>query len=133
MKPADRHTRVGVYVLIIYEGKILLTRKKAGPYKGFWDFPGGGIEFSESPLETLQRELREEAALSITNPQLFTILSAHGEYNNASYHYLAIIYRVSSFTPLNIPPEDESQWFNLPPTQTTLFVIEALSQLYGTR
>lgn len=38
---------LGVYGLVLNEGKILLVRKKGGPYDGKLDLPGGTIEFCE--------------------------------------------------------------------------------------
>lgn len=32
-------------------------------YPGAWDFPGGGVEEGETPLETARRECQEEAGL----------------------------------------------------------------------
>ena len=44
------------------EKKTLLIRQKRGPYAGKLDFPGGGIEFGESPEQALRREFAEEVA-----------------------------------------------------------------------
>lgn len=32
---------IGVYGIILNEGKILLIKKARGPYKGMYDLPGG--------------------------------------------------------------------------------------------
>lgn len=50
-----------VGAVIIENGKILCAQRgptKSLPFK--WEFPGGKIEFSESPQEALWREINEE-------------------------------------------------------------------------
>lgn len=65
------YKQLGSYGLIIKEGKILLIKKNGGPYDGKLDLPGGTIEFSERPADTLKRELIEEVGIEVTNYQLF--------------------------------------------------------------
>ena len=50
----DKH--IGIYGLSIKDDKILLIKKKTGPYDGKLDLPGGTIEFCERPSEALKRE-----------------------------------------------------------------------------
>jgi 8-oxo-dGTP diphosphatase len=47
------------------DGRILLARRAAHPGRGLWDILGGFADEGESPLETLARELREEAGVEI--------------------------------------------------------------------
>ena len=120
--------RIGAYGLFIDNDKVLLTRKKGGPFKNLWDLPGGGIEFSETPIQALHRELREEVALQPDQVELLAALSVHGD----SYHLIGIIYRVHRFTSLpHLLPEDEGRWFplsQLDPSQLTPFVNNILLQ-----
>lgn len=123
--------RTGAYALIIQNNQIFLTRKAKGPHESLWDLPGGGIDFSETPLEALHRELLEEAAFLTTEPTLLTVLSHHGTYNSQPYHHLGIVYRLHNITPTAHTPQEEGRWFPLSalnPTQLTPFVRQLLVQ-----
>lgn len=52
-------------------GRIYGTEKGYGPYKGFWEFPGGKVEPGEGPEEALRREIREELSVEIEILGLF--------------------------------------------------------------
>ena len=41
-------------------GEILLVERKVKPKKGFWDIPGGYVEFNETFERAIARELKEE-------------------------------------------------------------------------
>ena len=49
--------------IIRRNGKILFIRNTYG--KGYWNFPGGGIEKGESPEEAVRREVKEEVGLPL--------------------------------------------------------------------
>ncbi|PIS02061.1 MAG: hypothetical protein COT85_07950 [Chlamydiae bacterium CG10_big_fil_rev_8_21_14_0_10_42_34] len=129
---AKQFSRTGAYGLIIQNEQIFLTKKKLGPHKGYWDLPGGGLEYSETPLEALHRELIEEAALTTQNPTLLTVIAHHGEHEDYRYHHIGIIYRIHNTEPTHTPAEEEGQWFSLKElksTQTAPFVTLALEHL----
>ena len=69
-----RSMTLGVRALVIdREGRILLVRHG---YTPGWLLPGGGIERGETAHEALARELREEAAITLTDePELFGFYS----------------------------------------------------------
>ena len=47
------------------DGRIYATERGYGPFKDFWEFPGGKIEPGESPEEALHREIFEELRVRI--------------------------------------------------------------------
>jgi 8-oxo-dGTP diphosphatase len=49
--------RLAVKAIIVNQGKVLLVKELDDD---FWSFPGGGIDYGESDLQALVRELHEE-------------------------------------------------------------------------
>jgi mutator protein MutT len=53
--------RVVAAVIRNDEGRILIAQRRQGDsYAGHWEFPGGGVESTETPEVALARELMEE-------------------------------------------------------------------------
>lgn len=75
---------VPVVIAVIHDprtGKYLLTQRKEidsedTEYGHCWNFPGGGLQFGETPVEGLKREIREELGIEIKIlkliPHIFT-------------------------------------------------------------
>jgi ADP-ribose pyrophosphatase YjhB (NUDIX family)/NTP pyrophosphatase (non-canonical NTP hydrolase) len=51
--------------LVERAGRVLLVRRKHAPFQGWWDIPGGFLEYNESPEQAAQREVREETGLEV--------------------------------------------------------------------
>jgi 8-oxo-dGTP diphosphatase len=61
---------VAVGVLIRSDGDFLLTSRPPGKvYEGYWEFPGGKLEPSETVEQALRRELQEEIGITIAAVQ----------------------------------------------------------------
>ncbi|WGL51996.1 NUDIX domain-containing protein [Nocardioides sp. BP30] len=69
--------RISAYALIGRETadgtEVLLCRNSPrAPHAGQWNLPGGGIDFGESPVDALVREVREETGLTCVPGALLT-------------------------------------------------------------
>jgi 8-oxo-dGTP diphosphatase len=66
---------VAVGVLIDAAGAVLLGQRPEGkPYAGYWEFPGGKVEFGETLFAALSRELQEEIDVRIDQADEFMVL-----------------------------------------------------------
>lgn len=62
--------------IIENNGLVLLARRKANTSQALkWEFPGGKIEFKETPEECLIREIWEELHAEIEIKELFSVVS----------------------------------------------------------
>ncbi len=55
-----------VAAIIRKDDKIFATQRGYGPWKDWWEFPGGKMEAGETPEEALKREIREELSADIS-------------------------------------------------------------------
>jgi len=64
---------VGAKVALFVGERLLITLRddfEGLPYRGLWDFPGGGREAGETPEQTVLREVREEVGLEVPETAL---------------------------------------------------------------
>ena len=87
---------------------ILLARRREGAHlAGFWEFPGGKIEDSESPEECLARELREEFHLEATVGRF--VASSRYSYPDREIELVAYEVQLAP-GPIVLNDHDEIQW-----------------------
>ncbi len=55
--------RVGIGIIVIKEGRFLIGKRKNAHGEGLWAFPGGHLEYLETPEACAKRELMEETGL----------------------------------------------------------------------
>ena len=89
---------LGVYGILVREGKVLFIKKARGPYIGKYDLPGGGINFGETIADALRREILEEAGTHLKKADFVGINEYRCEYQKEgkmrSFHHIGFYYRV---------------------------------------
>ena len=93
---AHQRQRVAAYALILRgNDEILLCRlsDKVPNHGGRWTLPGGGLEFGESPVDAMVREVEEETGLIVRAGEVAGINSALIEKPTVSYHNIRIVFR----------------------------------------
>ena len=92
-----QHTSVRAYGILIQNESVLLVRSSSPQIvPPLWWLPGGGIDFGESPEETLLREFREETGLAIKDPVLLDVVSdIRRRPNGDRIHTVRVLYTVS--------------------------------------
>ena len=64
--------RVAAFAVIEHEGRYLLARRRD---IGWWNLPGGGLEYGETVDEGMAREVMEEVGLTVTMERVVGIYS----------------------------------------------------------
>ena len=83
--------RVGVGVIVRDDKRVLLGRRHGSHGADTWCFPGGHLEFGESPFTCGRRELLEETGLEVTNFELGPVTNDIFETEGKHYVTLFVI------------------------------------------
>lgn len=127
------------------KGEVLLCKRNEPELvfaHGKWEFPGGGIEFGEDPIEAVKREVKEETGVDVEIVRMLPkVISDKQEYTaETSIHVIIISYecKIISGTPtahlneeveeVKFFPKDEIK--NLNTFRNTQPTIEMLNSNY---
>lgn len=59
--------------IIVRDGSVLLTCRARSPWRGFWETPGGYVEWGEHPEDAIRRELHEELGAQVLTTTLLGV------------------------------------------------------------
>lgn len=59
-----------------------------------WDIGGGALEFGDSVLNTLEKEIREEYCTTVLAQEFLGYRDVHREHDGAPAHWIALDFRV---------------------------------------
>lgn len=89
LKVTDTHAAVG----IIWRGdnEVLMQRRRPQQtFSGYWEFPGGKIQFGETPAQALCRELQEELGITVTTLQPWLRRRHQYPHGNVMLHFFHV-------------------------------------------
>ena len=130
---------VGVGAIIFDEqGRIFLAKRgaEARNERKQWEFPGGGVEFGETLVHAIVREIAEEYRLEIMVERLLDVVDHIIPYENQHWVSPVYICRVKGGTPYIREPRkcDEIGWFwldQIPIANLTIASKKTLESLKG--
>lgn len=109
-------TEVAVGILVNTAGLYLMTTRPVGKvYAGYWEFPGGKLEATETVVQALRRELIEEIGITISMAHATVWREQMVDYPHAlvRLHFC----KVSSWTgSLTMHEGQTFEWTHLPAT-----------------
>jgi 8-oxo-dGTP diphosphatase len=123
-----KQPRVGVGVMLMKDGKTLLSQRRGSHGAGEYAFPGGHLEYMESFEECARREVREECGIEIGNVR-FLFLSNLKTYAPKHYVHIGLIADWKSGEPRTLEPEktESWEWYSLDALPSPLFETCVLS------
>lgn len=122
---------VSACALIDPDNRILLAQRPQGKsLAGLWEFPGGKVEASETPEESLVRELDEELGIKTEIACLAPLTFASHAYE--TFHLLMPLFICRKFEGIPVPRENQTlKWvrpeklrdFPMPPADEPLIPV----------
>ena len=109
MNSSSNRPLVGIGVLILKDGKVLMSQRKSSHGTGEFNFPGGHLEFGESFEQCAKREAMEEAGLEIKNIK-FQFLANVKKYPGKHYVHIGLIANWKKGEPKIKEPDKNGPW-----------------------
>lgn len=123
----DQRPKVGIGIMILKNGKVLMSKRKVSHGTGEYQFPGGHLELNESFEECGRREIKEEAGVKVKEIK-FLFLANIIQYGK-HYVHIGLITDWKSGVPKDLEPEKstEWQWYDFDSLPYPLFLMAKLS------
>lgn len=106
--------RLVTNAIVLDAGRVLLCKANRGVAKGWWNLPGGFVEWDEHPWQCMARELKEELGVEAASGELL-LVSSHA-FERSGYFMVCFVYLVklkSKTLKLDSTEIEEAAWFPL--------------------
>lgn len=101
---------VSVKLVLRAGGRVLMLHRASGS----WEFPGGRLEWGESPEDAIKRELIEELNYSVpANPgfiSLYNYIAEDSSQHSVILHYLLTVKEAPQLRTTDEEPDAEVVW-----------------------
>lgn len=102
---------IGLGVIVKKDNKVLIGKRKDTTGHNMWGFPGGHLEFGETPQKGAEREVFEETNLKIKNVKLATVTNdIRKDYKPNHYVTIFLTADYRSGNIINKEPHKCSEW-----------------------
>ena len=101
---------IEVAAVIIQKGDLVFaTQRGYGPWKDYWEWPGGKVEAGESPIQALHREIKEELDAEIRIDKFLHTV----EWDYPDFHLTMHCYMCSLVTEaLHLNEHEAARWLS---------------------
>lgn len=125
----DQRPKVGIGIMVVKDGKVLISKRKARHGAGQYQFPGGHLEFNESFEECARREVKEEAGITIKDIEFQFLANIRGIYKGKHYVHIGLKADWEGGVPKNMEPHKSTEWnwYSLKELPTPLFEMVRLT------
>lgn len=108
-----RRPKVGVGAIVIKDGKVLMQKRRNSHGEGTWCFPGGHLEWNETPEDCAARETLEEVGIKIANAKSVTFTNDISPDEDTHYVTLFVVSDWKSGEPSIMEPDKATEfgWF----------------------
>lgn len=96
--------------MIIKDGKVLMSKRKARHGAGEYQFPGGHLKFGESFEECAIREVQEEAGITIEDIEFQFLANIKGIYKGKHYVHIGLKADWKNGIPKTMEPNKSTDW-----------------------
>ncbi len=132
---------VGVGAVVIHEGKALLVKRSKDPLAGRWVIPGGAVEWGETLIDAVKREVLEETGVRVLPKELILVFDRIDRAGGGrEFHYVILDYLCDYVSGSVIAGSDalEAVWaspeeltrYDVPKTARSL-ILQAFERLRG--
>jgi len=89
----EKYQKIGVTGFLAKENKVLIVKRSDSEtfLPGYYEMPGGKVDFGENPADAIEREFKEEVGLNVKAIRpvvLFSYMSDNGNRHTVDITYL---------------------------------------------